>query len=221
MRIVLMGAPGVGKGTQAKRLAEKFDMAHLSSGDIFRAARSDGSQLGGKLVGYMDAGELVPDDIVVEIMVKAVTDVSDSGGLMLDGFPRTVAQAQALDEHLIEAQKPLDAVVIISAARESIIGRIVGRRSCSGCGKIYHLEFMPPKNDNVCDDCGGELVHRSDDNEQVVIQRLEAYNKQTEPVLGYYRSRGDIKIIDVDGDAEADEVTAVMAAKLESLADEG
>lgn len=216
-----MGAPGVGKGTQAKRLAKKFNMAHLSSGDIFRAARSDGSQLGGKLAGYMDAGELVPDDIVVEIMVKAVTDVSDSGGLMLDGFPRTVAQAQALDEHLAQAEKPLDAVVIISAARESIIGRIVGRRSCSGCGKIYHLEFMPPKNDNVCDDCNSELVHRSDDNEQVVIQRLEAYNKQTEPVLGYYRSRGDIKIIDVDGDADADEVTAVMAAKLESLADEG
>ena len=221
MRIVLMGAPGVGKGTQAKRLAEKFDMAHLSSGDIFRAARSDGSQLGGKLAGYMDAGELVPDDIVVEIMVKAVTDVSDSGGLMLDGFPRTVAQAQALDEHLAEAQKPLDAVVIISAARESIVRRIVGRRSCSGCGKIYHLEFMPPKSDNVCDECSRELVHRSDDNEQVVVQRLDAYNKQTEPVIGYYRSRGDIRIIDVDGDVDADEVTAVMAMELESLADEG
>ena len=221
MRIVLMGAPGVGKGTQAKRLAEKFNMAHLSSGDIFRAARSDGSQLGGKLAQYMDTGELVPDDIVVEVMVKAVTDVSDSGGLMLDGFPRTVAQAQALDEHLAEAEKSLDAVVIISAAKESIVRRIVGRRSCSGCGKIYHLEFMPPKKDNVCDDCGGQLIHRTDDNEQVVVQRLDAYNKQTEPVIGYYRSRGDIKIIDVDGDADADEVTAVMVAELESLDDEG
>lgn len=211
-----MGPPGAGKGTQAKRLADKFKMAHLSSGDIFRAEKASGSDLGKKLAEYMNAGALVPDDIVVSVMAKAITESQAAGGLLLDGFPRTVPQAQALDEQLAKAGKPLDAVAVITADDEVIVARITGRWTCPVCGKIYHVTGMPPKQAGVCDVEGAALTQRSDDKEEVVRQRLSAYYKQTEPVIAYYRSR-KATVVEVDGMAAPDQVTAKMVAALEQL----
>ncbi|MCE5277314.1 MAG: adenylate kinase [Planctomycetaceae bacterium] len=217
MRIVLMGPPGSGKGTQAKRLADRYGMKHLSSGDIFRAEKSSGSELGKALAKYMDAGQLVPDDVVVEIMAKAITAVDSKRGLLLDGFPRTVAQAEALDRTLAKAGSPLDAVVEIQADDNAIVRRIVGRRSCPACNKVYHTEFMPPKDDKKCDACGAELVQRDDDTEPVVAKRLDTYHQQTEPVMGYYRSRGELPVLTVDGNKDVKDVTADLTDALESL----
>ena len=217
MRIVLMGPPGAGKGTQAKRLAERFSMDHLSSGDIFRAEKDKGSELGRKLAEYMSAGKLVPDDIVVKVMAGAITSSAAPGGLLLDGFPRTVLQAEALDAQLSEVGKPLDAAVVMTADDDLIVRRITGRRSCPKCGKIYHVSFMPPRKDGICDVCGEKLTQRTDDTEQVVRQRLEAYYRQTEPVIAYYRSRDGLKIIETDGGGPADEVLEHMASSFELL----
>jgi len=187
MRVVLMGPPGAGKGTQAKRLAETFDMAHLSSGDILRAERRSGSELGRKLKSYMDAGELVPDAIVVEIMARAISAQPGEQGLLLDGFPRTVAQADALDEQLVSLGRPLEAVLLIDVPDEVIVERITGRRSCPECGRVYHEKYLPPAKKGVCDACG---VHRA----------------QTAPVIEHYRSHRR-PVIAIDGDAGPDEVT--------------
>ncbi len=217
MRVVLMGPPGAGKGTQAKRLAERLDMDHLSSGDIFRAEKAGGSRLGEKLAEYMDAGVLVPDEIVVEVMAKAITSSNTAGGLLLDGFPRTLPQAQALDEQLQQAGKPLDAVIVITAEDDLIVKRITGRLSCDRCGKIYHVSFMPPEKENVCDVCGAELTQRADDTEQLVRQRLKEYYQQTEPVIVYYRGHPELKIIEADGNMPAENVYADLVAALEPL----
>ncbi len=212
-----MGPPGAGKGTQAKRLVDRFGMAHLSSGDIFRAERAGGSPLGRKLASYMDAGALVPDEIVVEMMAKAITASDAPGGLMLDGFPRTVPQAEALDAQLDRAGKPLDAVVVIRASDNVIVERITGRRSCPKCGKAYHVRFMPPRKAGVCDGCGAELGQRDDDTESVVRERLSAYKAQTQPVIAYYARSGRVALVEIDGDKTPDEVTADMVAALEAL----
>ena len=211
-----MGPPGAGKGTQAKRLVDQFGMVHLSSGDIFRAEKASGSQLGEKLNEYMTAGQLVPDDIVVEMMAKAVTDSDEQAGLLLDGFPRTVAQAEALDKQLAEAGKPLDAVVAIAVDDSEIVGRITGRRTCA-CGQSYHVKFLPPKVEGTCDACGAELTQRADDTEDVVRQRIDAYNAQTEPVIAYYRQVEGQKVIEVNGNESPDDVTASMVSSLESV----
>ncbi len=212
-----MGPPGAGKGTQAKRLVERFGMAHLSSGDIFRAEKAGGSELGKKLDEYMAAGQLVPDELVVEIMAKAVTDVPADKGLMLDGFPRTVPQAEALDKQLAEADAPLDGVVVITCDDEAIVERITGRRSCPECGRVYHVKYLAPKKEGICDACGAELVQRGDDREEVVRERLATYYKQTEPVIAYYRRRGQVKVVEVDGNGSPDEVTASLVEAVESL----
>ena len=209
-----MGPPGAGKGTQAKRLAEKFKMAHLSSGDIFRSEKASGSELGKKLASFMSAGQLVPDEIVVSVMAKAITQSSAAGGLLLDGFPRTVPQAQALDEQLAKAGKPLDAVVVITADDEQIVQRITGRRSCSKCGKIYHVKYMPAVKEGVCDVDGARLTQRDDDKEEVVRQRLQAYYRQTEPVIGYYRDKAKATVLEIDGMGSPDAVTAAMTKAL-------
>jgi len=206
MRVVLMGPPGAGKGTQAKRLAETFDMAHLSSGDILRAERRSGSELGRKLKSYMDAGELVPDAIVVEIMARAISAQPGEQGLLLDGFPRTVAQADALDEQLVSLGRPLEAVLLIDVPDEVIVERITGRRSCPECGRVYHEKYLPPAKKGVCDACGVPLVQRADDTDEVVRQRLESYRAQTAPVIEHYRSHRR-PVIAIDGDAGPDEVT--------------
>ncbi|MCK5114124.1 MAG: adenylate kinase [Phycisphaerae bacterium] len=215
MRVVLMGPPGAGKGTQAEKLVEKFGMVHLSSGDIFRAEKASGSELGQKLAAIMETGALVPDDVVVEMMAKAIVAVEGSG-LLLDGFPRTVAQGEALDETLTKMDAPLDAVVIIAADDDEIVGRITGRRSCPSTGKIYHVEYMPPKVEGIDDETGESLVQRDDDKEDVVRQRLEAYKKQTQPVIDYYRETGKVKIVEVDGMQSPDSVFADIAAALEA-----
>ena len=220
MRLVLMGAPGSGKGTQAKNLVDRYGCKHLSSGDIFRAEKASGSALGRKLSESMSAGVLVPDEIVVEMMARAIAAGNGGAGLLLDGFPRTVAQAEALDATLAERHTPLDAVAVIETADAALVRRIVGRRSCPDCGKVYHVDLMPPKQDGVCDACGGALTQRADDTEDVVKQRLEAYKAQTEPVIAYYRGRGDIRTVTVDGNQDVKAVTEAMIAALESLNDE-
>ena len=212
-----MGPPGAGKGTQAKRLVEAFGMAHLSSGDILRARRASGSPLGRKLAKYMDAGALVPDEVVVEVMAEAITSSDAAGGLMLDGFPRTVPQAEALDRQLRGAGKPLDAAAVITADESALVRRITGRRSCPKCGRAFHVEFLPPAREGVCDACGAELAQRSDDTEAVVRNRLDAYRNQTEPVLEYYRCSEGLRLVEIDGDKSPDEVTRDMVDALKSL----
>jgi adenylate kinase len=213
-----MGPPGAGKGTQAKRLVEAFGMVHLSSGDIFRAEKASGSALGGKLAEYMSAGQLVPDDIVVEVMARAIAQADAAAGLLLDGFPRTVPQARALDEQLGRARKPLDAVVVITCDDEAIVRRITGRRSCPVCGRIYHVAFLPPRARGLCDDHPDALlVQRADDSEPVVRERLAAYYQQTEPVVSYYRGRGKARVVEVDGSGTPDEVAAALRKAVSQL----
>ena len=220
MRLVLMGPPGAGKGTQAKRLIEQFGMVHLSSGDIFRAERAGASDLGRQMADYMDAGQLVPDDVVVPMMAKAIT--GQAGGLMLDGFPRTVAQAEALDKQLAEAGKPLDAVVVITVDDDAIVQRITGRRSCPECGKAFNVTFMPSQRGGFCDVCEGEvaLAQRTDDTEKVVRDRLTAYKAQTQPVIAYYRQRG-ARVVDVDGNTSPDAVTDAISGALRAVCPQG
>ncbi len=217
MKVVLMGPPGAGKGTQATKLVEKFAFTHLSSGDIFRAEKASGSELGQKLSEYMAAGALVPDEIVVEMMAKAIAAVE--GGLLLDGFPRTVAQAKALDATLAEMNAPLDAVAIITADDNAIVGRITGRRACPECAKGFHVEFIPSAKGDVCDACEGDiaLTQREDDKEDVVRDRLSAYKAQTEPVIAYYREGGAVKVIEVDGMSTPEGVAGEMASALQAI----
>jgi len=214
MRIVLMGPPGAGKGTQAEKLVEQFSMTHLSSGDIFRAEKASNSPLGQQLSEYMSRGELVPDEVVVEMMAKAIAAVD--GGLLLDGFPRTVAQAEALDSTLSDRGLSLDAVILITAPDDMIVSRITGRRSCPECKKGFHVEFIPSARGELCDECEGdvELILREDDSEEVVRQRLEAYRNQTEPVVNYYRNTGSVRIIEVDGTPPPDEVATTIADQI-------
>ncbi len=214
MRVLLMGPPGAGKGTQAKRLAEKFDMVHLSSGDILRVERGSGSELGLKLKSYMDAGELVPDEIVVDIMAKAIATQPAEKGLLLDGFPRTVPQADALDRQLADLGRPLEVVLVIDTPDDLLVERITGRRSCPDCGRAYHVAFLPSKDDGLCDSCGAELTQRADDTEEVVRERLSAYRAQTEPVIEYYADAGAQPVVTVDGGGKPDQVTDLAVAAL-------
>ncbi len=217
MRIVLMGPPGAGKGTQAKRLAEQFKMEHLSSGDIFRAEKASGSALGEELARYMSAGQLVPDDTVVRVMAKAVRESSAPGGLLLDGFPRTVAQAEALNAQLAEAGTPLDAIAVIRVDDGLIVERITGRRVAPSSGKVYHVKYLPPKRDMVDDETGEALVQRDDDKEEVVRERLATYHKQTAPVIGFYRDLGELPVVEVNGNGAPDDVTTMLVDALGRL----
>ena len=213
MRIVLLGAPGAGKGTHCKRIADRYGIVHLSSGDILRRERAEGTELGKKAQSYMDAGALVPDDLIVEMMSKAIRQAS--AGYVLDGFPRTVNQAEVLDKSLAAQKMTIDMVLNLRVSDGVVVERITGRRSCPKCGAVYHVKNMPPKAAGVCDRDGAPLVQRPDDTEEVVRNRLETYYRQTEPVVEYYRARRTVHDIDADGDP--DTVAAVIFGKLDPL----
>ncbi|MBN1342208.1 MAG: adenylate kinase [Phycisphaerae bacterium] len=204
MNVILLGPPGAGKGTQAKRVAQAFGLKHLSSGDILRAERKAGTELGKKAQEFMDAGKLVPDDLVVSMMVAQIDGPDAGDGVLLDGFPRTRLQAEALDAKLAGVGKKIDRVVDLVVADDKVAGRLMGRRSCSKCGAVYHVEFNPPKAEGQCDNGCGELTIRPDDTEEVVRQRLETYHEQTAPLTAYYRDKALLR--EVDGAKTVDEV---------------
>ena len=214
MRVVLLGAPGAGKGTHCKRIVARYGLLHLSSGDILRRERAEGTALGKKAQSYMDAGTLVPDDLIVEMMSKAI-QAAPAGGYVLDGFPRTVKQAEALDRALAKGNNGIDVVINLQVDDNIVVERITGRRSCPKCGAVYHVKNMPPKRDGVCDHDGAALVQRPDDTAEVVKNRLATYYEQTEPVVEYYKARRDVR--DVPADGEADAVAATLFEELDAL----
>jgi adenylate kinase len=204
MKLVLMGAPGAGKGTQAERIVEKYGIPHISTGDMFRAAIKGGTELGLKAKSYMDAGNLVPDEVTIGIVQDRLSKDDCVKGFLLDGFPRTVTQAEALETILDELNRPLDFAVNIDVPKDNLMERLTGRRICKSCGATYHLFFNPPKQEGTCDKCGGELYQRPDDNEETVGRRLEVYMQQTKPLLDFYEEKGYLK--NIDGDQEIDKV---------------
>ncbi len=207
MRLVLLGAPGSGKGTQAKKLMEEFGVPQVSTGDLLRAAVASGSELGRQAKSVMDAGELVSDDIVLGIIRERLAEPDAERGFIMDGFPRNVAQAEALDEVLEGLGRPLDVAVLLDVAFESLVKRLTGRRTCADCGQMYNVYFSPPAREGVCDACGGtELIHRADDNERTITNRLEVYQRETRPVMDYYRGQG--KLETVPGEGEIGEIYA-------------
>jgi len=213
MRVVLLGAPGAGKGTHCKRIADRYGVVHLSSGDILRRERAEGTELGKKAQSYMDAGALVPDDLIVEMMAKAIRQAPK--GYVLDGFPRTVNQAEVLDKSLAAEKAGIDAVINLRVDDDVVLARITGRRSCPKCGAVYHVKNMPPKVSGVCDVDGTPLIQRPDDTEEVVRNRLQTYYRQTEPVVDYYRSQRTVYDMDANGDA--DTVAGEIFRKLDPL----
>jgi len=214
MRIVLLGAPGAGKGTQCKSLVSRYRLLHLSSGDILRQERSEGTELGKKAQSYMDSGALVPDEIIIEMMAKAI-EKAPTAGFILDGFPRTLNQAVALDKALDESGQKIDAVLNLEVDDGIIEKRMTGRRSCPQCGAVYHIENMKPKTEGVCDHDGAELIQRPDDNPEVVEKRLETYHQQTEPLVDYYKKQGIVH--DFDANDEAGVVASSIFDALDSL----
>lgn len=189
MNIILMGLPGAGKGTQADSIVEKYDIPHISTGDMFRAAISEGTELGLKAKSYMDQGALVPDEVTIGIVRERLNEPDCEKGFLLDGFPRTVAQAEALDALLAEMGRKIEHVINIEVEPEELLKRLTGRRICKVCGTSYHLQFNPPKEENVCDKDGGELYQREDDNPETVKNRLDVNMTQTAPLLTYYEEK--------------------------------
>lgn len=206
MFLVLLGAPGVGKGTQASLLSNKLGIPHISTGDMFREAVARGTELGLRAKEYMERGELVPDEIVIGIVRERISQPDCSNGCILDGFPRTVAQAEALDEVLAESGKKVDCAINIVVDEEEIVRRLSGRRTCAKCGKIYHLVYSPPANNSVCDECGGELYQRDDDKEEVIRNRLKVYYEKTAPLINYYLEKSVLR--NVKGEGTVEGVTA-------------
>jgi len=207
MRIVLLGAPGSGKGTQAKMLMERFGVPQISTGDLLRNAVASGTELGKRARAAMDAGELVADEVVVGIIRERLeNDQETERGFILDGFPRTEMQAISLDAVLSSLGQPLDLAILIQVDTDSLFKRLTGRRTCESCGHMFNVYFNPPAKEGVCDLCGGKLVRRDDDNEETIANRLGVYQRQTEPLIGYYNEQD--KLARVDGDASMDEVFA-------------
>jgi adenylate kinase len=214
MRIVLLGAPGAGKGTQCKNIVAQYGLLHLSSGDILRQERAADTELGQKAQGYMDSGGLVPDEIIIEMMTKAIKN-APAAGFLLDGFPRTVNQAVELDKSLADNEMTIDFVLNLHVDDDVVAKRITGRRSCPKCGAVYHIEHLKPTAEGICDNDGVELVQRPDDTPDVVTNRLRTYHQQTEPLVDYYRKNGTV--YDFDADRNPDEVRDSIFEKMDAL----
>jgi len=202
MRTILFGAPGSGKGTQAKKLMEDRKIPQISTGDMLRAAAASGTELGKRAKSVMESGQLVSDDIMLGIINERLNEPDTSGGFVLDGFPRTLKQAQGLEDLLEDIGKPLDAAVLMDIDFNILLKRLTGRRTCSTTGKLLNIHFSPQEEIEECRNSGGELIQREDDNEQTISERLEVYRRHTEPVIEYYRSRDKLKTIDADGSVE-------------------
>ncbi|GHI00476.1 adenylate kinase [Neobacillus kokaensis] len=196
MNLVLMGLPGAGKGTQAEQIVEKYGIPHISTGDMFRAAMKEGTELGLQAKSFMDKGELVPDEVTIGIVRERLSKEDCQQGFLLDGFPRTVPQAEALETLLEELNKKIDYVININVDKSILMERLTGRRICKDCGSTYHLVFNPPAKEGVCDRCGGELYQRADDNADTVQNRLDVNIKQQEPLLTFYETKGYLRTID-------------------------
>ncbi len=212
MNLILLGPPGAGKGTQAALITEKYGVPHISTGDIFRENISKGTDLGKRISAFMNTGKLVPDDLVIDTALARLSEDDFKEGFLLDGFPRTVHQAEELDRFLAENQKKIDCVINIDVDKDELMDRIMGRRVCKDCGASYHVTFKPSKDEGVCDECGGELYQRADDNEATVAQRIETYETQTMPLITYYTDAG--VIANIDGAAEMEKVFEDIALAL-------
>jgi adenylate kinase len=217
VRLVLVGPPGAGKGTQAEFIAEHFKVPKISTGDIFRANVSGGTDLGKLAKKYMDAGDLVPDEVTIAMVRDRLAQDDAKDGFLLDGFPRTIGQADELDAILSELGTALSVVLDLEVDNDEVVRRLSGRRLCKKCGHVWHVEFDPPKVENVCDRCGGELYHRDDDYPETVRHRLEVYTQQTRPLIEYYDSRGQLVNMDAHGPVE--DVTERAIALLSPFAD--
>ena len=211
MKLILLGAPGAGKGTQAEIVSEKYNIPTISTGNIIRAALKNGTEMGLKAKAYIDSGRLVPDDVVIGIIKERLADADCQNGFILDGFPRTIPQAEALDQMGIK----IDAALSIEVSDREIVKRMSGRRVCEKCGASYHIEFKKPTKDGVCDTCGGALVIRKDDEPDTVLDRLDIYHKQTEPLKSYYDTQG--KLITVQGQPKVEDTTKLVLAALSEI----
>lgn len=212
MKIIMLGAPGAGKGTQAKMIADKYGVPHISTGDIFRANIKNGTELGMEAKKYMDQGLLVPDELTVRILLDRVAQDDCKNGYVLDGFPRTIPQAEVLDSELTKLGDHIDYAINVDVPDENIVKRMSGRRACLTCGATYHIEHVPPKKEGICDVCGSELVLRDDDKPETVKNRLNVYHEQTQPLIDFYTEKGVLKT--VDGTVPMEEVFAAITAIL-------
>ena len=206
LNIVIFGAPGSGKGTQSERIVEKYGINHISTGDVLRAEIKNGTELGKTAKGYIDQGQLIPDELMVDILASVFDSFKDSKGVIFDGFPRTIPQADVLDKAVSELNDKIDYAINVDVKDDNIIRRMSGRRACLNCGATYHIVNVPPKKEGICDTCGSELVIRDDDKEETVKARLLAYHEQTQPLIDYYNNKGILK--EVDGTKDMNDVFA-------------
>jgi adenylate kinase len=216
LRVVLLGPPGAGKGTQAKLLREKFEACQVSTGDILRKAVADQSPLGKEASAYIRRGDLVPDGVIVKLVAERLKEKDCAQGFILDGFPRTIPQAQSLEEILQKMGLGLQSVLLVQVPHRIIVERLAGRRTCKDCGALYHLKFNPSASESVCDRCGGELLQRDDDREETISSRLKVYDKQTAPLVDYYRQRGILR--EIDGVGSVDDIRNRLIKALEEPA---
>jgi len=212
MKIIMLGAPGAGKGTQAKMIADKYGIPHISTGDIFRANIKNGTELGKKAKTYMDQGLLVPDELVVDLVADRIVKEDCVKGFVLDGFPRTIPQAEALDVALTKLGAKIDYAINVEVPDENIVRRMSGRRACVDCGATYHIVYAPTKEENVCDNCHGELILRDDDKPETVQKRLNVYHEQTQPLIDYYTAKNIL--VEVDGTVDINDVFGAIVQVL-------
>lgn len=216
MNLILMGLPGAGKGTQAEKIVEKYEIPHISTGDMFRSAIKEGTELGKKAKSYMDEGALVPDEVTIGIVKERLSKPDCEKGFLLDGFPRTVAQADALESLLGDLNTKLDYVLHVDVPEEKLVARLTGRRICPECGATYHVEFNPPKEEGICDNDGAKLIQREDDQPETVKNRLSVNSEQMKPLLDFYREKG--YLVEVNGDQDIDVVFDQIDEKIGGLA---